>query len=135
MFVSCRHGPKYFVSCRVLDRAKQLCRSPPKNSTAQVPSSGANCCKAPPKPSRALHQQPAGSVLRTRPRLDLFPIIFPPVFFIASTFRNCVVSKLTHHHTTHTSNPLTSLVRKLELQSIPRLNTTAESYDSCGTSV
>ena len=37
VFVSCRHDPKHFVSCRALGRAKWSCRGPPKNSTAQVP--------------------------------------------------------------------------------------------------
>ena len=38
VFVSCRHGPKYFMPCRALGRAKWSCRGPPKNDTAQVPA-------------------------------------------------------------------------------------------------
>ena len=38
MFVSCRHGPKYFVLCHAWGRTKWSCRDPPKNSTAQVPA-------------------------------------------------------------------------------------------------
>ena len=37
-FVLCLHGPKYFMLCRVLGRAKRSCWSPPKNGTAQVPA-------------------------------------------------------------------------------------------------
>jgi hypothetical protein len=36
VFVSCRYGPKYFVSCRVSGRTKRPCHDPPSNSTAQV---------------------------------------------------------------------------------------------------
>jgi hypothetical protein len=38
VFVSCRHGPKYFVSYRVSGRAKRPCHDPPSNGTAQVPA-------------------------------------------------------------------------------------------------
>jgi hypothetical protein len=38
VFVSCRHGPKYFVPCRASDRAKRPCHDPPSNGTVQVPA-------------------------------------------------------------------------------------------------
>jgi hypothetical protein len=38
LFVSCRHGPKYFVPCRASGRAKRPCHNPPSNDTAQVPA-------------------------------------------------------------------------------------------------
>ena len=38
VFVSCRHGSKYFISCRALSRAKWSYRGPPKIGTAQVPA-------------------------------------------------------------------------------------------------
>jgi hypothetical protein len=36
VFVSCWHGPKYFMSCRASGHAKRPCHDPPSNSTAQV---------------------------------------------------------------------------------------------------
>jgi hypothetical protein len=36
VFMSCRHGPKYFVSCCASSRAKRPCYDPPSNGTAQV---------------------------------------------------------------------------------------------------
>jgi hypothetical protein len=38
VFVSCQHGPKYFVSCRTSGRAKKPCHDPPSNDTVQVPA-------------------------------------------------------------------------------------------------
>ena len=37
VFVSCRHGPKYFMLCHAWDRAKRPYRNPPSNGVAQVP--------------------------------------------------------------------------------------------------
>jgi hypothetical protein len=50
VFVSCRHGPKYFVPCRASGHTKRPCYDPPSNRTAQIPAlpSSRRCMKTPP---------------------------------------------------------------------------------------